>query len=105
MPAVNTPVLVIVPPPATTDQVGVIATLPPALSLASAVKVIVPPTGTGLTAGLTVMDASSGASTPVDQSRPQERARSAARRLAAPRAAMEREQVVGFMSVSLLVRG
>ncbi len=55
--AVNRPELLIVPPPATTDQVGVIPTLAPEKSVPSAVNCCVPLTASTCGFGVTVIDA------------------------------------------------
>lgn len=54
-PAVNNPVLVIVPPP-TTDQVGVVAIVVPLPSFVTAVNCCVPPTGMVAEVGVMVTD-------------------------------------------------
>src|SRR5450759_1468777 len=56
VPAVNSPVWVIVPPPATTDQVGVTARTLPFDALATAVNCCTPPGARGAVVGVTVSD-------------------------------------------------
>ena len=63
VPAVNKPALAIVPPPLTTDQVGVIATTLPFASLPTAVNSWVPPVGNVAEAGVTVIVANGPAVT------------------------------------------
>ena len=55
MPAVNSPAAVIVPPPATTDQAGVIGTTLPLASRPTAVNCCVPLTTRVTGFGVTVM--------------------------------------------------